>query len=96
MLKIVVASSKVKMAEAEVNLVKQVGQVVLVIAVMKIVRLACTTVVHLVLVLINQDLGKSSVKRGQVKVLIVQVRAKIEGLVVNQGLNLVKNSQKAS
>jgi hypothetical protein len=63
---------------------------------MRIVRLACTTAVHLVPVLINQDLVKNLAKKDLVKVLIARARVKIEDLVVNQGLNLVKNSQKAS
>jgi hypothetical protein len=47
-------------------------------------------------VLINQDLVKNLAKKDLVKVLIARARGKIEDLVVNQGLNLVKNSQKAS
>jgi hypothetical protein len=60
---------------------------------MRIVRLACTTVVHLAVVLINLVLVKNSVKKVQVRAVLAQARVKIALQVANLGVNLVKNSQ---
>jgi hypothetical protein len=49
-----------------------------------------------VLVRTSQDLVKSLAKKDLVKVLIAQARVKIGDPVAKPGLNLVKNSQKAS
>ena len=93
---IAVASSRGKMVAAEENRGRRADQVGLVIDVMRTVRLACTTVVHLVPVQINQDLVKSLAKKDPVKVLIAQAKVKIGDPVAKPGLNLVKNSLKAS
>jgi hypothetical protein len=78
---------------AKVNQVKAVGLEVLGNVVMRIVRLACTTVVHLAVVLINLVLVKNSVKKVRVRVVLAQDRVKIALQVVNLGVNLVKSSQ---
>jgi hypothetical protein len=72
---------------------KAVALEVLVNVVMRIVRLACTTVVHLAVVLINLVLVKNSVKKVRVRVVLAQDRVKIALQVVNLGVNLVKSSQ---
>ena len=92
----VVVSTKERMVVAEVSLGKVVDLEVLATDVMKIVRRVCTMVVHSVLVLISLDLVKNLVKRAPDLVLTVPVRVKTEDLAVNQGLNSVKNSQKAN
>jgi hypothetical protein len=93
---IAAANTREKLAVVAVNLVSQADQEVLVSDVTKIARLACTMVVRLVREQISQELVKNLVKKDRVRVLIAQAKVKIEGLVVNRGLNLVKNSQKAS
>jgi beta-lactam-binding protein with PASTA domain len=60
---------------------------------MRTVRLACTTVVHLAVVLINLVLVKNSVKKVRVRVVLDQDKAKIVLQVANLGVNLVKSSQ---
>jgi uncharacterized membrane protein YwzB len=60
---------------------------------MRIVKLACTTVVHLAVALINLVLVKNSEKKVQVRAVLALVRVKIALQVANLGVNLVKNSQ---
>ena len=78
---------------AKENQVKAVAQVVLGSVVTRIVKLVCTTVVHLVVVLINPVQVKNSVKKARVRVVLAQDRVKIALQVVNLGVNLVKSSQ---
>ena len=86
--------NRVKVANlAKENQVKAVALEVLDSVVMRIVRLACTTVVHLAVVLINLVLVKNSVKKVQVRAVLAQARVKIALQVANLGVNLVKNSQ---
>jgi hypothetical protein len=101
---IVVADIRVAMVVAEVNRVREVSlakenqvkadaQVVLGNVVTRIVKLVCTTVVHLAVVLINPVQVKNSVKKARVRVVLAQDRVKIALQVVNLGVNLVKSSQ---
>jgi hypothetical protein len=101
---IVVADIRVAMVVAEVNRVREVSlakenqvkavaQVVLGSVVTRIVKLVCTTVVHLAVVLINPVQVKNSVKKARVRVVLAQDRVKIALQVVNLGVNLVKSSQ---
>ena len=86
--------NQVKVANlAKENQVKAVVQEVLGSVAMRTVRLACTTVVHLAVVLINLVLVKNSVKKVRVRVVLAQDRVKIALQVVNLGVNLVKSSQ---
>jgi hypothetical protein len=78
---------------AKENQVKAVAQVVLGSVVTRIVKLVCTTVVHLAVVLINPVQVKNSVKKARVRVVLAQDRVKIALQVVNLGVNLVKSSQ---
>jgi hypothetical protein len=101
---IVAADIRVAMVVAEVNRVREVSlakenqvkavaQVVLGSVVTRIVKLVCTTVVHLAVVLINPVQVKNSVKKARVRVVLAQDRVKIALQVVNLGVNLVKSSQ---
>ena len=78
---------------AKESQVKAVAQEVLGNVVMRIVKLACTTVVHLAVALINLVLVKNLVKKVQVRAVLAPVRGKIALQVVNLGVNLVKSSQ---
>ena len=78
---------------AKENQVKAVAQEVLGSVVPRIVKLACTTVVHLAVALINLVMVKNSVKKVQVSAVLAPVRVKIALQVVNLGVNLVKSSQ---
>jgi hypothetical protein len=78
---------------AKENQVKAVAPVVLGSVVTRIVKLVCTTVVHLAVVLINPVQVKNSVKKARVRVVLAQDRVKIALQVVNLGVNLVKSSQ---
>jgi hypothetical protein len=86
--------NQVKVASlAKESQVKAVAQEVLGNVAMRTVKLACTTVVHLAVALINLALVKNSVKKVQVRVVLAQARVKIALQVANLGVNLVKNSQ---
>ena len=86
--------NRVKVASlAKENQVKAAVREVLDSAAMKTVKLVCTTVVHLAVVLINLVLVKNSVKKVRVRVVLDQAKAKIVLQVANLGVNLVKSSQ---
>jgi hypothetical protein len=78
---------------AKENQGKRVALVVLGSGVMRTVKLACTTVVHLVVVPINLVQVKNTLKKVLVRVVLVQDRVKIALQEVNLGVNLVRNSQ---
>jgi hypothetical protein len=91
---VAVEVNRVKVASlAKENQVKLVVQVVLDSVAMRIVKLACTMVVHLAVVLINLVPVKNLAKKGLVRVVLAQDRVKIALQEANLGVNLVKNSQ---
>jgi hypothetical protein len=92
---VIVAAVKVVL---EAHRAKMAELVVLVIVVMRIVKLACTTAVHLVQVwaVINLVQVKNLAKKVPVKVVLEVHRVKIEALVVNLVPNMAKNLQKAN
>jgi hypothetical protein len=78
---------------AKENPVKALAQEVLDNVAMRIVKLECTMVVHLVAELINLVQVKNTAKKALVRAVLAQVRPKIAPQVANLGVNLVKNSQ---
>jgi hypothetical protein len=105
MLMSVAANTKVRVVvdlggkvDLEALMVKMAELVALGIVATRIVRLACTTVVHLVQVWVAINLAqvKNLAKKALVKVDLGVHRDKIEVLVANLVPNMAKNLQKAN